>query len=86
MEKEQIRKDVIGQIAKFASMDSILIKDEYVLSEDPLFLDNTNLAFLTLELRAYVKRFKPEATVLVTEIRKKGLKVIGTIELISNKI
>ncbi|MDI3321997.1 hypothetical protein [Pinibacter soli] len=83
--KEIIRANVIAYIASFANIPTDGIKEEYVLKNDPLKLDDVKLAFLTIALRAYLKSLNPNETVLVTEIRKKDLDVKKTIELIITK-
>jgi len=81
-----IKQNVKAYISSAANMPVSEIKDEYVLKEDPLKLDDTKLGFLTLSLRGYIKTLNPSETITVKEIRKNGLSVKGTCELVVKKI
>ena len=83
--KEVIQSNVIAYIASFANMPVKDILDKYVLKDDPLNLDDPKLAFLAGALRAYLKSMNEKETVLVTELRKSGLDVKSTYELIIKK-
>lgn len=79
---ETIKQNVKAYISSFANMPLAKIKDEYVLKEDPLILDDSKLGFLALSLRGYIKSINPSATITVKEIRSKGLTVKKTYELV----
>lgn len=83
--KETIKTNVISYIASFANMKASNIKDEYILKNHPIKLDDTKLALLAISLRAYLKSINPNETVLATELRKKDLDVKKTYELIIKK-
>ncbi len=80
--KEIIKTNVIAYIASFASISISNVKDEHVLKDNPLKLDDIKLGFLAIALRAYLKSINPNETVLVTELRKKDIDVKKTYELI----
>lgn len=82
---EVIKTNVIAYIASFANMKSENIKDEDILQNHPLKLDDTKLGLLAIALRAYLRSISPEETVLATELRKKNLDVKNTQELIIKK-
>ena len=83
--KEAIQANVIAYIASFANMPAEAILDTYILRDHPLKMDDTKLGFLAIALRAYVKSMNPEETVLATDMRKGGLDVKRTYELIIKK-
>jgi len=83
---EEIKKSVIAYIASFANIPASGIKDEYILRDHPLQLDNEKLGFLALALRTYVKNLNPAETVRVTELRGAGMTVKKTCELIVKKL
>lgn len=83
--KTTIKKNVIIYIASFANMKVPNIKDKYVLKDHPIKLDDRKLGFLALSLRGYLKTINPTKTVLATELRKKGMTVKQTYELIIKK-
>lgn len=83
--KETIKTNVIAYIASFASMKPSDLKDDHILKNHPLKLDDVKLGFLAIALRAYLKSFNPDETVLATELRKKDMDVKKTYELIINK-
>lgn len=83
--KEKIKVNVIAYIASFANILPGSIKDDYVLKGDPLQLDDTKLGFLTIALRAYLKSMNPRETILVTELRRGGMDVKKTYDLLIKK-
>ncbi len=83
--KEAIQANVIAYIASFANMPAEAIRDKYVLRDNPLNLDDIKLGFLAIALRAYLKSLNDKETVLVTDLRKSGLDVQRTYELIISK-
>ena len=83
---EEIKKNVIAYIASFANISTSGVKDEYILKDHPLQLDNGKLGSLSLVLRAYVKSLNPDETVLVTELRGSGMNVKKICELVIQKI
>ncbi|HRY56940.1 MAG TPA: hypothetical protein P5014_02125 [Patescibacteria group bacterium] len=83
--KETIKTNVIAYICSYANMKPKNIKEEYILKNHPIKLDDTQLALLAMALRAYVKSLNPKETVLATELRKKDLDVKKTYELIIKK-
>jgi hypothetical protein len=83
---EEIKKSVIAYIASCANTPASGIKDEYILRDHPLQLDNEKLGFLAIALRTYVKSLNSAETVLVTEVRRAGMTVKKTCELIIKKI
>lgn len=83
--KEKIKSNVIAYIASFANLSNVNIKDKYLLKGHPIKLDNTKLGFLAISLRGYLKSIKPNQTILATELRKKGLTVKKTYELLIKK-
>ncbi len=83
---EEIKKNVIAYIASCANLPTPAIKDEYILRDHPLQLDNEKLGSLALALRAYVKSLNPAETVLATELRGAGMNVKKTCELIFKKV
>lgn len=83
---EEIKKNVIAYIASCANLPAAAIKDEYILRDHPLQLDNEKLMALALVLRSYVKSINPAETVLVAELRGAGMNVGKTCELIIEKI
>ncbi len=83
--KTTIRKDVITYIGAFANMAPEFIEDDFILKNHPLYLDDEKLGFLTISLRDYLKTLNPEASILVTEIRKSGMTVRSTYQLIIEK-
>lgn len=83
--KETIKMNVKAYIASFANMRRENIRDDQILKNHPIKLDDTKLGFLAIALRAYLKSIKPDETVLATEMRKKDLDVRKTYELIIKK-
>lgn len=83
--EEIVRTNVIAYIASFANMKPSNIKDDYILKNHPLKIDDTNLGFLAIALRGYLKSLNPQETVLATELRKKDTDVKKTYELIIKK-
>ena len=83
--RKEIKTNVIAYIGSFANMKPEDISEEYILRSNPLHLDNIKLGFLTIALRAYLKSLNPDATLYVTEIRKSGMTVKKTYELIIQK-
>ncbi|MFP9100908.1 hypothetical protein ACLI09_17820 [Flavobacterium sp. RHBU_24] len=82
----KIENDVKAYVASYSHLAIGLIQDGHVLAKPPLNLDDTALAFLAGSLRSYVRHYKPSATVLASEVRKKGLTVKLLIDLITNKL
>lgn len=83
--KETIKTNVIAYISSFVNMNPSNIKDEHILKEHPIKLDDVKLGFLAIALRGYLKSIKPSQTVLASEIRKKDLTVKKAYELIIKK-
>lgn len=81
-----IKQNVKAYISSFANLPISEIKDEYVLKESPLSLDDTKLGFLTLSLRGYVKSLKQSETLTIKELRQKDFTVKKTYELIIKKV
>jgi hypothetical protein len=82
---ESIKKDVIAYIASYANMPVASVRDEYILKEDTLKLDEIKLKFLALALKDYVKKLNPSETILASDINKKGFDVKKTCELVIKK-
>ncbi len=82
----KVKTDVIAYIAAYANISVSKITDDQILKEQPLMLDDAKLGFLTLALRDYVKNLNPNETVLISDLRKKGLTVKKTYELIIKKV
>ena len=83
--KTKIKNNVIAYISSFANINPTNISEDYILKGNPLNLDDVKLGFLTIALRAYLKSLNPNETLLVTEIRKSGMTVKKTYELIIQK-
>ncbi len=83
--KEKIKTNVIAYIASFAHMPVSKMKDEFILKDHPLKLDDVQLGFLTIALRAYVKNINISSNLTASELRKGGLDVKKTYELIIKK-
>ncbi len=84
--KSEVFEDVKDFISKFARFPVDKLKDDFVLQENPLKMDNPQLITMTLAVRGYVKNFSPARTVLATEVKKSNLTVAGLCNLIYNKI
>lgn len=80
-----IKNNVKAYIGSFANMKPANILDEHTLKSNPLNLDDVKLGFLALALRAYLKSLNPSTTILVSELRKSGMTVKKTYELIIQK-
>ena len=76
--EEKIKKDVIAYIASYSDFPADSIKDEFILKNQPLYLDDIKLGFLTAALKQYLESIKPGKTLLVSELKKPGLSVKQT--------
>ncbi|MDW8849987.1 hypothetical protein SD960_07790 [Flavobacterium sp. MMLR14_040] len=83
--KETIKTNVKAYISSFANMQIKNIKDEQILKNHPLKLDDIKLGFLAITLRGYLKSIKPDETILATELREKNFDVKKTYELLIKK-
>ncbi len=83
---ELVQKHVIWFLSGATLLKPEKIYLEYVLKDFPLLLDDKKLGNLTLQLRGYVQQYKPNATVLAPEVRKKGLTVSALVDLIVKKV
>lgn len=84
--KSKVVEHVIWFLASTTLIKPERIKVEYVLKEAPLNLDDKKLGNLTLQLRGYVQRYRESATILASEVRKKGLTVGALATLVHGKI
>jgi len=81
-----VKQNVKAYIASYANYPTADIKDEHVLKNAPLKLDDSKLTFLAMALRAYVKSYNPDKTILATELRKKDFDVKKTYDLVIKNI
>jgi len=81
----QIHDAVVGIIAGFAKKFPKDIKDLQELSGD-LRIPDENMGFLAMALRAYVKHFRPDQTVTISEIRKPKQTVGGAVDVVRKRI
>lgn len=86
MDEETVKEDVKDYISSFSNMPAEVILDTYILKKHPLMLIGMKLDSLALQLREYVKEYDPSETVLLKEVRKKGLSVSGLCTLIYKKV
>ncbi|WP_430966765.1 hypothetical protein [Spongiimicrobium sp. 2-473A-2-J] len=84
--KEEILNKVHLDIAEYASYPKEKLKDEFILKENPLKMDNPSLNFMTLSLRGYVKKHNSKQTLLAKEVKKSKLTVKLLGELVFGKI
>ncbi len=82
----EVKEKVLKMLSIFVNMPESKISDEYVLKDTPLSLESTQLKFLALSLRGYVKSIKSDKTVTAAEISIKGLKVYDLSNLIYAKV
>jgi hypothetical protein len=82
----QIATIVIHILAGFAGMKPDLIDPAFVLRDPPMALDDSDLAFLAMTLRGFVRKHNPDATVTAADTRKAGLTVQGLIDLVTKRI
>ena len=80
--REQVAEAVIAAVATVSGLKPEKIKEEHVLKEHPLNLDDQQLNRLTLKLREYIKSIDPAKTIWVTTVRKSGQTVKGLIDYI----
>lgn len=84
--KAEVSTRVILILSDFTNLSAGKISPGHILKDTPLKMDSTGLANLALALRGYIKAFKKEATITVTEVRKSGLSVQDLISLVHQKI
>ena len=84
--KKEIENKVHMDIAEYASYPIKKLKDEFILKENPLKMDNPSLNFLTLSLRAYIKKHNTNQTLLAKEVKKSQLTIKLLGKLVIKKI
>jgi len=82
--RAEVKIAVTTIIAEITGLKPQKIKEEHVLKEHPLYMDDMQLIRLALELRKYIKSFDKTKTILVATIRKSGLTVGKLIDLVYN--
>ena len=82
----EVADKVKAVLAEKANIDPNNIINNKKLTEWPLSLDATALAYVALDLADYVESYDPGKTVTVSEVRKDGLLVSGLITLIAGKL
>ena len=82
--KAEVSVRVKGFIEAFSDSDEV--DEDNVLAEAPLSMDATALGYLATTLRQYVKFHNDKVTILVGEVRKSGLTVLGLIDLVFKRI
>ena len=85
MDNQQIKNTVVGYISLSTKYSAEQIKDNFILKNWPLALDNYSLAFIAMSCDKYVKSIGPDKSVFVRELQKKGLTVKGLIDLVTAK-
>jgi len=80
--RDQVKAAVIVALAEVSGLSPEKIKEEQVLKEYPLVLDDQQLNRLTLKLREYIKSIDPPKTIWVTTVRKSGQTVKGLTDYI----
>ncbi|PCJ94782.1 MAG: hypothetical protein COA50_10335 [Flavobacteriaceae bacterium] len=83
---KEIKYKVQLDVAEYASYPFEKLKGEFILKDSPLKMDNPSLNFMTLSLRAYVKKHNPSQTLLAREVKKAKLTVKLLEDLIIKKI
>lgn len=83
---EEVQEKVNLDLAEYASYPLNKLKNDYVLKETPLKMDNPSLNFLTLSLRAYIKKHNSDQTLLAKEVKKSKLTVKLLGDLVYTKI
>lgn len=72
---DEVQEKVNIDVAEYASYPIEKLKPEHILKESPLRMDNPSLNFLTLSLRAYIKNYNKEQTLLAKEVKKSNMSV-----------
>ena len=85
--RDEVQTAVVATLAGFTRLRPDQVTPDLELKKPPLSLDSNRLAFLATSLRGYVKFHSQDTkTVLVSEVRKKGLTVEGLVSLIFKKV
>jgi hypothetical protein len=82
----EINRVVKHLVSLYSGLKEASVSDAMVLVEAPLKFEDPGLNSLTLSLRGYVKFFKPENTIVLKEVKKKGQTVAGLISIVKEKI
>ena len=83
--QSQIHDAVVAIIASFAKRDPTTIKDTDELVKD-LGIPDSSMPFLALALRGYIKHFRPDRSIGVSEIRKPKQTVGGVVTIVQDRI
>ena len=82
-----VKDFVIITLSGFTRILDSNIDTSFQLKQPPLSFNDDKLAFLAMSLRGFViVRSNNQNTLLVAELRKKGLDVKGLISLIESKV
>jgi len=80
--RQEVAAAVIAAVAKVSGLQPEKIKEEYILKEHPLKLDDQQLNRLTLKLRKYIKSVDSAKTIWASTVQKSGQSVEGLIDYI----
>ncbi len=83
---EEILNKVNLDVAEYASYPIDNLQEEFILKESPLNMDNPSLNFMTMSLRAYIKKHNNNQTLLAEEVKKSKLTIKLLGELVTKKI
>lgn len=84
--KAKVSKKVKSDVAEYANYPLSKIKDSQELKKNPLKMDTPKLNYLTLSLRAYIKKHNSKQTLLAKEIKKSKFTVKKLVDLVYKKI